>query len=57
MNPYDALTSIPRPQPAEITDYRFRTETPLSLLISSGAYRSVNAIGRWVNRLNATRRH
>ena len=51
MNPYDALTQSSRLNYPELSDHRGGRGTPISVLISSGAYRSVNAIGRWVGNL------
>ena len=55
MSPYDTLTSLPRSHHVQTTDHHARYETPLSMLISSGAYRSVNTIGRWIGALKTPR--
>ena len=53
MSPYDIMNSLPRSVHAETADHRAKFETPVSILISSGAYRSVNAIERWVDNLKS----
>jgi len=53
MNPYDALTQSSRLNHPELFDRHGGQGTPLSVLISVGAYRSVNAIERWVGNLKS----
>ena len=57
MNPYDALTQSSRLNHPELSDHRSGQGTPISVLISSGAYRSVNAIGRWFDTLKLRHSH
>ncbi len=57
MTPYDALTQSSRLNHPELSDHRGGRGTPLSVLISSGAYRSVNAIGRLISALKTPNIH
>ena len=57
MNPYDALTQSSRMLRPELADHRGGRGVPLSTMISSGAYRSVTAIGRLIDALKAPHTH